>query len=80
MESTPSSDTKPSEEQKYNPVQEIADELAKLNIDYKAPGFKKEVAEAKFLELSEDNNKNLFEKQHYKKLYKLTKDHKFWET
>jgi hypothetical protein len=37
---------------KFNPVHEIAVELEKLNIDWKAPGFDKSVAEAKFLELS----------------------------
>ena len=53
MESTPIEEDKQqaegqSQPQKFNPVAEIAEELDKLKIDWRAPDFDKTIAEAKF--------------------------------
>ena len=61
-----------------DPIQEVADALAAMNIDYKSPDFKIEDAQAKLLELSQNPGASHMDKQQFTKLHKIISEHKFW--
>jgi hypothetical protein len=64
--------------QPIDPVSQVAKALEELNVDYKQPGFTKEDALKKFMEVVENPKASNEQVKRFSNLVKVCGERKFW--